>query len=147
MRAIYSRGEHPLYKRGKYPRGHRVRCKHCGHSFDEHENPETVRNPSVCRKNFNLAFSRCKRYGYEPANLERWRRLEAAYQKKADEDFKMACFEQDARRRSAWGTYAAHIRTENLKEELNEEFKNKPRTGEAVREFIDTRSTGGLYIG
>ena len=136
-----------IFKRGKYPRGHQVRCKHCGHSFEEHESPEAVRNPNTCRKNFRYNFTRCKRYGYEPANAARWNRLEKSFQEEEDLNFRMACYEKDAERRAAWGAYAGHVRRENLKDELREFKENKHRTREEIEKFIDERSTGGLYIG
>ena len=106
------------YKRGEYQRGHGIRCRHCGHSFDEHQKPESVRHPEVIRRGFRSSFSRCRRYGYEPANLKTWERRERTHEEKEQRDFEMQCYERQAQGRAAWGQYAAHVQHTNYHREL-----------------------------
>ena len=121
------------YKRGGYQQGHGIRCKHCGHSFDEHQKPENVRHPKVLRKGFRASFSRCHRYGYEPGNQKEWARRERAQKKRERIDFEMACYERQAQGRAAWGQYAAHVQQTNYTRELRE-LENGAARGSGGRE-------------
>lgn len=108
------------YKRGGYPRGHSIRCKYCGHLWEEHDAPTPVRNPTKVRKSFRVSFSACMRKGYAPADVKKWKRRERAFQKREREDFVMACYEQQARASSAWSAYGARVRTQNYHRTLSE---------------------------
>ena len=144
------------YNRGGYPWGHGIRCKHCGHSFEEHQKPETVRNQKVLRKRFRSTFSHCLHHGYEPANLNTWGRRERTRQRIERENFQMACWEKEAQSRAAWGQYAAHVGQQNYRRELTRLEERASHSGsegqkgkEDLSEFLENkRKSGGmLYIG
>ena len=143
------------HKRGEYPRGHRIRCKHCGHSFEEHQEPENVRHAKIVRKGSRLSFSCCQRYGYEPGNHKEWARRERAHEKRERINFEMECYERQAQERATWGQYAAHVQRTNYTRELRELEENATRSSgsreskaaeERLASFL-RRDRSAFYIG
>lgn len=106
------------YPRGRYPRGHKVRCKHCGHSFEEHQRPEMVRHPKNRWKGFRATFLKCGGHGYEPKDLQRWICLEDRYAREDQRRFEMEVRERWAQGDAAWGRYVAIGRQQNHDRDL-----------------------------
>ncbi len=143
------------YRRGQYPRGHGIRCKHCGHSYEEHQKPDNVRHPTVFRKGFGASFSRCQRYGYEPGNREKWERRDRAYEEKERRDFEMQCYERRAQGEAAWGRYGAMMRQQsqardraNLEQEVSRARSESERRAAEGRlgQFLRSRQGGGMLV-
>lgn len=128
---------HVLPKRGEYHMGHGVVCKHCGRSHKEHNLESEAQNISVRKKRYRHSLQACRRYGYEPANKSKWLRLEKAYIRDKESEFRMEMFVKDAQRRAAWGGYAQHVRQQNYDNASEEE-----------RKVLDKQARqGGFYIG
>jgi len=69
------------YHRGEYPRGHNVRCKHCGHVSAEHEMVGKIDDAKKPRKGFKVSLRTCvNRGGYEPDDLPKWEAEEKRHQ-------------------------------------------------------------------
>lgn len=143
------------YRRGQYPRGHGVGCKHCGHSYEEHRNSAIVRNPKNLRKGFGKSFSQCVRYGYEPVSLMRWARRERAFQRQERIDFEMECYEQQARASAAWGVYGGQVRAQNHARTM-QSFEKRIGDGSAsdrtaasrdLEKYLESRQNGMLVVG
>ncbi|HUQ30039.1 MAG TPA: hypothetical protein VM103_00775 [Candidatus Paceibacterota bacterium] len=116
------------YKRGEYPHGHDVLCKHCGWSWKAHQIPEGVPEPKLRHEGYRLSFSGCS--GYEPENLKVWRENEKAFRE--DAPFRQECLERRAQGDAAWGLYAAIKRRE---------------TGDHSKVGMMAIGTGGDYYG
>ena len=69
-------------------------------------------------------------------------------------EFEKEFWERHARGRAAWGAFSVEMRQRNLNDEISElrtklssSYINKKEIEERVKELIESRSTGRLYVG